>query len=301
MMTIQSGSGMRRLVRHWIPHWKGTLMLFHVSQSRKTGNTLYPVHMTRQFWYGMRILARYWVPYSEDTLIWFCLLQSCRGHTDSVSSVSISPDGKCIVSGSDDLTIRLWDAETGEALGAPLRGHTDSITSVSVSPDGNCMLSGSCDLTIRIWDVKTGEALGAPLRGHTGSIVSIAISPNGRYIISGSIDKTIRVWSLEFPVNENQPLKAPAIRFSSNPTHSLCSATTSFLQYSRTPGCHAPNEEGWVIGPEKQLLLHIPTHFHPVTYASNVLVIPNSALQLDLSCFAHGTSWHMCRELATLS
>ncbi|KAG2350105.1 hypothetical protein BDR05DRAFT_871221, partial [Suillus weaverae] len=55
--------------------------------------------------------------------------------------------------------------------------------------------------------------------------------------------------------------------------------------------------EGWVVGPEGRLLLWIPPNFYPVTYATgNTLVIPNNALQLDLSRVAHGTSWHKCRE-----
>jgi WD40 repeat protein len=52
------------------------------------------------------------------------------------------------VSGSDDNTIRLWDAETGELLQPPLEGHEDSVASVAFSPDGKCIMSGSGDNTI---------------------------------------------------------------------------------------------------------------------------------------------------------
>jgi WD40 repeat protein len=83
-----------------------------------------------------------------------------------VRSVSYSPDGRHIVSGSDDKTIRIWDAETGAAVGGPLEGHTGSVLSVAYSPDGRHIVSGSDDKTIQIWDAATGVAVGEPLKGH---------------------------------------------------------------------------------------------------------------------------------------
>ena len=53
---------------------------------------------------------------SEHNATWSVFQGELRGHTMSVTSVAFSPDGKCIVSGSDDETIRLWDAETGTLL-----------------------------------------------------------------------------------------------------------------------------------------------------------------------------------------
>ena len=59
-----------------------------------------------------------------------------QGHTDDVYSVAFSPDGKTVVSGSWDNTVRLWDVKTGEAIGEPWQGHTASVSSVAFSPDG---------------------------------------------------------------------------------------------------------------------------------------------------------------------
>jgi WD40 repeat protein len=73
-------------------------------------------------------------------------------------SVSFSPDGLSIVSGSWDKTVRVWDVTTGEEK-AKLEGHSDYVTSVSFSPDGLSIVSGSADKTVRVWDVSTGEEI----------------------------------------------------------------------------------------------------------------------------------------------
>ncbi|KAE9390281.1 WD40 repeat-like protein, partial [Gymnopus androsaceus JB14] len=65
-------------------------------------------------------------------------------------SVAFSPDGTRIVSGSDDKTIRIWDAANGVQIGEPLEGHEYSVRSVAFSPDGTKIVSGSPDNTIRL-------------------------------------------------------------------------------------------------------------------------------------------------------
>ena len=80
------------------------------------------------------------------------------GHTGSVYSVSFSPDGNTLASGSEDDTIRLWDANTGEHI-RTLTGH-DAVLSVSFSPDGNTLASGSWDTPIvcgMLTQVNTSE------------------------------------------------------------------------------------------------------------------------------------------------
>ncbi|MDW8122985.1 MAG: hypothetical protein RMK62_11815, partial [Armatimonadota bacterium] len=70
-----------------------------------------------------------------------------------VNSVSFSPDGTRIASGSDDNTVRLWEVATGRQV-KRMEGHTDWVRSVSFSPDGTLIASGSLDGTIRIWRVR---------------------------------------------------------------------------------------------------------------------------------------------------
>ena len=76
-----------------------------------------------------------------------------QGHTDRVTSVSYSPNGQTLASGSLDRTVRLWDVSTRQEL-AILQGHADGITSVSFSLDGQTLASSSWDKTILLWDMS---------------------------------------------------------------------------------------------------------------------------------------------------
>ena len=118
-----------------------------------------------------------------------------EGHWSDVRSVSFSPDGSLLASGSSDDTIRLWDVKTGNLLHT-LTGHRGGVLSVSFSPDGSLLASGSWDDTIGLWDVKTGNLLHT-LTGHRGGVTSVSFSPDGSLLASGSSDDTIRLWDVK--------------------------------------------------------------------------------------------------------
>ena len=106
--------------------------------------------------------------------------------------MAFSSDGKLLVSGSDDNTVRLWDPMTGTCR-AILEGHSDLVRAVAFSPDGELLASGSDDNTVRVWDRTTGTCR-ATLKGHSKRIGAVAFSPDGKLLVSGSYDKTVRLW-----------------------------------------------------------------------------------------------------------
>ena len=113
------------------------------------------------------------------------------GDTDTVTSVAFSPDGKRIVSGSRDTTVRLWDADTGQQIGQPMTRHRDVVRSVAFSPDGKRIVSGSLDNTVRVWNVDTGPlVVGEPRGGqHTEGVLDVAFSPDSRHVAVASFQK----------------------------------------------------------------------------------------------------------------
>jgi WD40 repeat protein len=85
------------------------------------------------------------------------LLQEFKGHQSVVTSVSFSPDGKTIATGSSDNTARLWDLQ-GNLL-QEFKGHQDWVNSVSFSPDGKTIATASSDNTARLWPVRNLDQL----------------------------------------------------------------------------------------------------------------------------------------------
>ncbi|KAF8520299.1 WD40-repeat-containing domain protein [Gautieria morchelliformis] len=101
------------------------------------------------------------------------------GHTDWITSVVFSHDSKCIVTGSFDKTICMWNADTRELISAPFEGHTASVRSVVFSDGGKCIVSRSDDGMIHVWNADTGEVISAPFEGHTHIVTSVTFLQDG--------------------------------------------------------------------------------------------------------------------------
>lgn len=114
------------------------------------------------------------------------------GHSDGLTGVVYSPDGKRIAAASWDKTVKVWDASSGKEL-LTLSGHTDKIWGVVYSPDGKRLATSSDDQTVKVWDASTGKEL-MTLSGHTGTVGNVVFSPDGTRLASASADGTARVW-----------------------------------------------------------------------------------------------------------
>ncbi|HBR75839.1 MAG TPA: hypothetical protein DEA78_19570, partial [Cyanobacteria bacterium UBA11159] len=115
-----------------------------------------------------------------------------EGHKDWVRSVSFSPDGKTIASGSDDGIIKLWNLEGKELL--TLMGHESRVRSISFSPDGKTIASGSWDGTVKLWNREGKKLLTLTL--DKDLVESVSFSPDGKTIATGSWDG-VKLWNLE--------------------------------------------------------------------------------------------------------
>ena len=129
------------------------------------------------------------------------------GHNGSVRSVSFSPTGDTIATGSHDKTAKLWDLQDNSLV--TFTGHNDLVRSVSFSPTGDTIATASYDGTAKLWDLQ-GSLLadfsgykGNLLKGEadfvelTSPILSVCFSLDGKFLITGSQDGKVRFWPIE--------------------------------------------------------------------------------------------------------
>ena len=101
----------------------------------------------------------------------FKYLLTLEGHTKNINSVCWSPDGKYFASGSEDKTIKIWDANSGACI-RTLKGHSYTVYSVCWSPNGKYLASGASDYTVKIWDAKSGMCI-RNFKGHSYTVYSV--------------------------------------------------------------------------------------------------------------------------------
>ena len=134
------------------------------------------------------------------------------GHTDWVTSITFSLDGRSLASGSYDKTVKLWDVQTGGVI-KTFHGHSEYVCSVSISRDYSRVVSGSGDGIILLWDIQTGQHLqNIQQQSHVGYVCLSPTDPH--YIISISAGK---VWQWDINCQQiSSSYDATSIAFSSD-------------------------------------------------------------------------------------
>lgn len=124
------------------------------------------------------------------------VLQS--GHGANISALAFSPDGKYLVSASEDATLKLWDPNSGAEI-RTLRGHSNLVTALAVNADGSEIASASLDHTLRVWNAANGETL-ASFRGSTPAVYLLKITPDSSSLVTAetvAAGTVLRIWDIK--------------------------------------------------------------------------------------------------------
>ena len=118
-----------------------------------------------------------------------------KGHKSTVNSLAFSPNGRSLISGSDDRSVRIWNIRDGSSKVLPLIVTSSFFISVAFSPYGRYVAAGNLDNFLWIWDSRA-HRLVAKWEGHADSLWCTEFTPDGKGLISGSSDQTAKYWDV---------------------------------------------------------------------------------------------------------
>jgi WD40 repeat protein len=126
-------------------------------------------------------------------------------HHNVVRTVTVSPDGRVVLSAGNDNTARFWNANDGKPIGSELAHHGEVFVA-AFSPDGRLAVTGGYDAIVRLWEVPTGRPVGHLMR-HEGVVTTAAFSSDGTSLLTGgSRDRTARLWDVATCLPLSPPL-----------------------------------------------------------------------------------------------
>ncbi|CAE6449188.1 unnamed protein product, partial [Rhizoctonia solani] len=195
------------------------------------------------------------------------------------------------VSGSDDKSVRVWDAPTGKQIvvcGERDGAHSHRVLSVGFSPNGLYVVSGSRDRTVRVWDGENGNLILGPLTGHTQDVNCVQFSPDGSHVVSSSDDGTIRFWDVSTLGNSSEEHTKTSTSVGKYAAHNS-NSDNAFSFWSL-------DEDGWVVDLRKRRVAWVPSDLREyLTHSSNDLMIPDrQSFNLEFSPCNIGENWMDC-------
>ena len=177
------------------------------------------------------------LPLNNQAQKWQCV-KTLIAHTWVIYGVAITPDGKNIVSCSEDQTIKIWNLETGE-LEKTLIGHTGEVTAIAISSDGQRIVSGSSDKKVRLWNLETGEEISI-IENFSSECHCIAIHPDKNIIALPALyqGKYYSVWVIikNLDTNENINTQDRKVANVVNIKAIIFARSSPFLAYENPTG-----------------------------------------------------------------
>ena len=117
-----------------------------------------------------------------------------KRHRDEVNSIAFSPDGRFLVSASDDGSVRIWNIRDGSSNELPATDDHHWFFSVVFSPDGRYIAAGEAEYSLWIWDSRTHKLVANWIGGHW--VRCVKFTPDGKGLMSGSRDMTVKYWDV---------------------------------------------------------------------------------------------------------
>lgn len=115
-------------------------------------------------------------------------------HAGAITSVTFSSDDRFAVTSSADRSARIWNVETGEAIGPPLE-HRAQVAFAAVSPCNRYVATCGNDNTARVWSASTGEPI-TPWLPHPGEVVHASFSADSKRLVTANHAGTACIWEV---------------------------------------------------------------------------------------------------------